>query len=189
MKPSISLLNETIWITWGASESVEVSQISDLKRKSDNGKLPDNLSDRQLHQLLNRIHKLRSARTSSRLHCIPGALIGFALVLSVFWLGSGLMYQLQTNPVENTRSTSSDLTLPITGSSCSGGNADGLIPGYDKDLHSSFSKSQNDQRLMAKKIQGELSDVSNEIANGNVGFGYANEKSDAPTQYTFGYEG
>lgn len=186
MKPSISILNGKIWVSWGTEHSIEITQISDFRRASDGGQLPNQLTDREIEQLLKRCHKLRSPQKLSRISYAPSTLIALSLVLSVFWLGSGLMYQIQNIPFVPPISDSAELPLPV-GASCSVSGSSDVIPGYNKELHSSLSKQQSNQIVEARETLENLSDVSTGVSKGTAAFGYSQSVSDAATHYSFGY--
>lgn len=189
MKATISVLNEKVWITWAAFDAVEVNSVYDLQRVTDGGKLPDQLTDKEIVKVRNTIHRLRK-KPSPLVSHISRIIYSLALLLSIFWLGTGLLYQMQFGTSNSLSAVNDIKAIHAEGVSCSAVSSRDL-PGFTKEKQASIASWQNLQLHQATKARNDLSNLNSSLSREAYTFDYPptfpEHDSNTP-KFEFGYD-
>lgn len=127
---SCSLNGDTVWLSWAGRGHFEIGGAKDLYRKEDGGKLPDDTSPSLLESITRRVHKARSGNRAPR--SAGPALFGVATILGVFWLGTGLLYEIKQNHVAMAAAAAAPCAAPVQ--TASQAQIPGKAQDYDPEL-------------------------------------------------------
>lgn len=94
----LSLHNDTIWITFHNGPTIAVNDPSDLSPEHQGGKLPDGMTEDEIHTLVDKIHSLRSngLAGSGKAAKAVSVFNALAVTIAIFWLGASTMVQTTT---------------------------------------------------------------------------------------------